>query len=313
MSRRLRMVSRLVRRAHRLAFVSALLVAPALADVAAAPPPTFQGTFTSAALCNPRGIGLAPTGAVFVGSDCGAPQHIEQFTGAGGLLTSWSVPGGPPNGIAVDGAGNVFITDYDGCRVHKCTSAGVLLTTWGSIGTGPGQFSLPVDIAVNSAGEVFVTELNGRRVQKFTNGGAYLATIGTAAQYQFPVGLALDASGRIYVADAGGQIVRFLANGSFDMSFASPGLLGDVAVGPDGNVYVTHFDTGLVYQHAPSGALLQTFTSPSGLAGPYKMVIDSAGTIYITEQSGNRVAKFQIAQATAASHTTFGRLKALYR
>ena len=97
------------------------------------------------------------------------------------------------------------------------------------------------------------------------------------------------------------------------MEFASPGTLGDVAVGPDGNIYVTRFDGGVVNQYSPSGALLLSLTAPGGLSGPYKIAISPAGTIYVTEQSGNRVAKFQIAQATATARSTFGRLKAMYR
>lgn len=321
MTRHLRTQHRHLHQAHHFTLILAILIPPTFARIAvAAVPPAFQGTFTSASLCSPRGIGLSPSGDVFVGSDCLNP-HMQRFTAAGALLGTWPFPSGyegSPNGVAVDGSGSVFVTDYDGARVHKFTSSGALVTTWGSTGVAPGQFSQPVDIAVDVSGNVYVVELNGKRVQKFTNGGSYLATIGSAGsgpgQFQSPLGLAIDATGRIYVADADRlRILRFLANGTFDMEFAVPVAPTDVAVGPDGNIYVIHFDPSPVRQYSPGGVLLQGFGPPGGLAGPYRITISPAGAIFITEQYNTRVTKFQIDLTTTTARTTFGRLKALYR
>jgi DNA-binding beta-propeller fold protein YncE len=185
--------------------------------------------------------------------------------------------------------------------------------SWGSFGSGPGQFEGPVDVAVDGSGNVFVSEINGTRIQKFTNDGAYLATIGSVGLFQSPNGIGLDAGGRLYVADnSRNRILRFLANGSFDMEFATPAPPYDVAVGPDGNVYVVEFAGG-AQQFSSSGTLLLSFGSFSALDGPFRIAISPAGALYITEQNPNRVMMFQIDQATAASRTTFGRLKAMYR
>jgi hypothetical protein len=59
--------------------------------------------------------------------------------------------------------------------------------------------------------------------------------------------------------------------------------------------------------------LLQSFGSPLGLDGPFRIIIDSTGMIFITEQSTNRITKFQIELTTPATQLTFGRLKAMYR
>jgi sugar lactone lactonase YvrE len=278
--------------------------------------PAFQGTFTSASLCSPRGIGLSPSGDVFVGSDCQIP-NMQRFTGAGGFVGTWEFPAGyfvpsPPNGVAVDGSGDVFVTDTFGRRMWKFTSSGALLASWGTA-------TRPVDVAVNGSGEVFVAEDDGKEVEKLTNGGALLATIGSAGsgpgQFQVPEGITVDASGRIYVADYSRvRILRFLADGSFDTEFTVVGAPIDVAVGPDGNVYVLiGFEGGYVYQYSSDGALLQRFSSAYGLYGEFRIVISATGAIYITEQYNTRISKFQIDQTTAASRTTFGRLKAMYR
>jgi DNA-binding beta-propeller fold protein YncE len=244
---------------------------------------------------------------------------MVQFSASGAVLGSWGFPDGyqgSPNGVAADASGNVFVADYEGNAVHKFTSLGALITSWGSTGGLPGMFRQPVDIALDGSGDVYVLELLGRRIQKFTNGGAYLTTIGTPGsgpgQFQDPVGIGLDDAGRIYVADAGRvRILRFLPSGAFDMEFAPPGMPTDVAVGPDGNVYVILFESGWARQYSPDGVLLQLFGG--GLAGAYRIAIAPDGALYITEQYNTRVSKFQLGHTTGATRTTFGRLKAAFR
>jgi sugar lactone lactonase YvrE len=313
MRRQLRIEPRHLNGAIRNALILALLISPRAVRIAAAASPTFLGTFTTAGLCSPRGVGLSPTGDVFVGSDCVNP-HMVHFTNAGGLVGTWTFPprySGSPNGVAVDGSGNVFVTDYDGGSVLKYTSSGALITSWGSL-------SQPVALAVDGPGNVYVLELSGQQVRKFTSGGALLATFGSAGtgpgQFQVPEGIALDAGGRIYVADGGrNRILRFLADGTFDMEFTTPGAPSDVAVGPDGNLYVVGPNISAAYQYSPDGVLLGTFVPPDGFGTAFRIAIGPTGTIFIAEQSNNRISKFQIDQATDAVRVSFGRLKALYR
>jgi sugar lactone lactonase YvrE len=289
------------------------LAAMGLAPAASAAPPTDAGNFTSPGLCSPRGIALTPAGGVLVGSDCLNP-HIARFTAAGVFLGTWSFPPGyigSPNGLAIDGSGNVFVTDYDGDRVYRLTSQGDMTGVWNA----PDG---PVDVAVNGLGEVFVSGLIGRQVWKFTNGGTYLATIGStglgSGQFYEPNGLAVDALGRLYVADSGrGRVLRFLPNGSFEMEFATPSPPQDVAVGPDGRVYVVPLGGNTVYQYSAGGTLLTSFQSLNGMNGAFRIAISPTGVIYITEQYNHRITKFQIDLTTGAIRRSFGELKVTYR
>lgn len=299
------------RQLHRHAFtLLLLLLVPAFARVAGAAAPTFIGTFTYGALCSPRGIGVGPSGDVYLGSDCLNP-FMARFNSAGAIIGGWDFfPPyvGSPNGVAVDGSGNVFVTDYEGNRVHKYTPAGAFITSWATL-------AQPVDVAVNGAGEVYVLCALARRVQRFTNGGALLATFGSTGgapgQFQDPSGIGIDASGRVHITDhTRARVMRFLPGGSFDMEFATVPGATDVEVGTDGNVYVVRWEGGGAIQYSATGTPLLTF---GALDGGYRIAVSATGALYISEQTATRVSKFQIEATTPTTRTTFARVKALYR
>ena len=69
-----------------------------------------------------------------------------------------------PRGVAVDGAGNVYVADYSNHRIRKITASGVVSTLAGSThgytdGTGTSaKFSYPRGVAVDGAGNVYVAD-----------------------------------------------------------------------------------------------------------------------------------------------------------
>src|ERR1044072_3549750 len=65
-----------------------------------------------------------------------------------------------PNGVAVDPAGNAYIADTDNDRVRKVSPSGAPLLTFGSTGSGPGQFKGAEAMGLDGAGTIFVAALD---------------------------------------------------------------------------------------------------------------------------------------------------------
>ena len=72
-----------------------------------------------------------------------------------------------PWGVAVDGAGDVYVSDAGNQRVQKFDKEGNYITQWGGYGNGDGQFNFPYGIAVDARGSVFVVDSGNTRVQQF--------------------------------------------------------------------------------------------------------------------------------------------------
>jgi len=72
-----------------------------------------------------------------------------------------------PWGIAVDGAGDVYVSDTGNHRIEKFDREGNFITQWGGFGNSDGQFNFPYGIAVDARGSVFVVDSGNTRVQQF--------------------------------------------------------------------------------------------------------------------------------------------------
>jgi tripartite motif-containing protein 71 len=134
-----------------------------------------------------------------------------------------------------------------GLSLGIATSA-TYVTSWGSYGSGLGQFDHPGGVAV-AHGRVYVADTGNSRIEKFTSGGEFRRAWGSHGsrhgQSAHPGGIAV-AHGRVYVANTDiDRIAKFTSQGKFLRSWGSKGLgrgqLGfphGVAVDARGHVYV---------------------------------------------------------------------------
>ena len=112
-----------------------------------------------------------------------------------------------PIGIALDAAGDIYVSDQSNNRIQKFDSSGAYVSQFGTSGTGNGQMTNPAVIAVDSAGNVFVVDATNNRVQEFTSDGTYITKWGSFGtgngQFSTPRGVAVDPAGAVYVTDSG--------------------------------------------------------------------------------------------------------------
>ena len=80
-----------------------------------------------------------------------------------------------PTDVAFDSDGNIYITDgYINARVAKYDKNGDWVKSWGSHGTGPGQFNTPHAIVVDRNNQIYVGDRGNRRIQVFDADGKFL-------------------------------------------------------------------------------------------------------------------------------------------
>jgi sugar lactone lactonase YvrE len=80
-----------------------------------------------------------------------------------------------PTDVAWDAEGNIYITDgYINSRVAKYDKNGDWVKSWGTRGTGPGQFNLPHAIAIDRNNNIYVGDRSNRRIQVFDTEGKFL-------------------------------------------------------------------------------------------------------------------------------------------
>jgi hypothetical protein len=223
------------------------------------------------------------------------------------LVTKWGSLGSGDGqfnyatGVAVDGNGNVFVTDQGNSRIEKFTNTGAFLLTFGwgvqdgmaafetctsgcqagIAGSGDGQFAGPSGIAVDSSGNVFVGDAANNRIQTFTNTGTFLTKWGTAGsgdgQFKYANGVAVDGNGNVLVADSyNSRIEKFTNTGAFLLTFGW-GV-------QDGMAAFETCTSGCQAGIAGSGD--GQFNYPGGVA------VDGSGNVFVADAANNRISKF---------------------
>ena len=221
-----------------------------------------------------------------------APARAQSVTFAGAQTTVPTSGLNSPYGVAVDGAGDVFIADEDNSRVVEVPAGGGAQTT---VGTG---LNYPTGVAVDRAGDVFVVENYISEVVEVPAGGGAQTTVGSV---YLPYGVAVDGAGDVFIADTGNnRVVEVPVGGGAQTTVVSGlNLPYGVAVDRAGDVFIADtFHLSVV--EVPAGGGAQT-TVVSGLNYPTGVAVDGAGDVFIAD--GTKVVKVP---AGGGAQTTVG-------
>ncbi len=272
----------------------------------------------------PRVLEITPANVTTVVAGNG----IDGYTGDTAQASMASIS--QPSGVAVDLAGNVYLTDYTHSRIRMVNPAGIINTIAGngksifSGDNGPAKNAGmdPYDIAVDSQGNLYVAdEINNRIREIMPNGNiTTVAGIGTpgysgdgglatAAQLNGPTGVAVDANGNLYIADFGNFVVRRVTASGLITTIAGNGGFypgsGDggpaisaqlnplrVAVDPQGNLYVADYINDRIRKLVPAPVAPATLSivSGNGQQGGAGTALKAPLVVQVTDQAGAGVA-----------------------
>jgi len=256
-----------------------------------------NGPATSAQLNGPAGVAVDSAGNLYIADQNNyrirkvsngvittvAGNGTHGFSGDNGPATSAQLNlynGGYPIGIAVDSAGNLYISDSGNLRIRK-VSNGVITTVAGNGTQGFSGDNGPATsaqlsaggVAVDSAGNLYIADTLNSRIRRVTNG--VITTVAgngtsgfsgdggpaTSAELADPQGVAVDSAGNLYIADY--ARIRKVSNG----------------------VITTVAGNGIWGFSGDNGPATSAQVSDYGIA------VDSAGSLYFADGSKNRIRK----------------------
>ncbi len=246
----------------------------------------------------PSGVAVAPNGDTYV-ADTGNGT-IRKITSWGAVTTYAGLAGNfgsadgtgsaarfsRPNGIAVDSAGTIYVSDPGNTNIRQITAGGVVTTIAGLAGSpgsadGTGtaaRFNAPRAIAVDAGGTLYVGDSGNSTIRKITAGGVvttlagqagvapgFVDGTGSAARFNNPQGIAVDSAGVLFVADSNNQSIRQVTAAGVVTTLAGGG--------------------------PASGGWLDATGTAARFSGPRGIAVDSTGTLYVSDSGSNTIRK----------------------
>ncbi|HEY1719590.1 MAG TPA: NHL repeat-containing protein, partial [Verrucomicrobiae bacterium] len=213
-----------------------------------------------------------------------------------------------PTGVAMDGAGNIYVAETGNDTVRKITSEGVVttiagLTTNSGSADGAGsnaRFSSPRGIAADNGGNLYVADTGNDTIRQITPAGLVITIAGSAgnpgiadgtnkvARLNQPYGIAIDSATNLYVADTFNHTIR--------------------KIKPVGTNWVVTTIAGLAGNSGTSDGS----NSTARFYAPYGVAVDSATNLYVTDTDNQIIRKITPMGTNWAVSTIVGTIGGFY-
>jgi len=265
------------------------------------------GAATNAGLYYPSGVGLDAAGNLYIG-DQGhyrirkvdtngiittvAGNGTSGYAGNGGQATSAKLA--QTAGVALDGAGNLFIAGLNDNVVRKVDINGIITTVAGTGVAGPfsgdggaatsATLDDPYDVALDASGNLYIADSGDYRIRKVNPSGVINTVAGSSGPFGFfygdggaatnaglywPSGVVLDFFGNLYMADSLHNRIRKV----------------------DTNGIITTVAGGATQGYSGDGGA----ATAAGLFDPSGVTLDASGNLYIADTANNRIREVHFA------------------
>ena len=259
-----------------------------------------NGPASESVLGNPQGVAVDSSGNLYIAdSQNHRIRKVDSsgiittvagtgdggYGGDGGLATSAMLNN--PSEVAVDGSGNLYISDTRNLRIRKVDSMGTITTiagtgTSGYSGDGglatSAMLNNPSGVAVDSSGNLYIADFQNLRIRKVNTSGTITTVAGigrsgysgdgglaTSAMLNNPSGVAVDGSGNLYIADSGNLRIRKVDTMGTITTVAGTGVRG----------------------YSGDGGL----GTSAMLNDPSVVAVDGSGDLYIADRLNHRIRK----------------------
>jgi len=208
--------------------------------------------------------------------------------------------------LAIDGSGNVWVTNSNNNSISKFSPLGVAISSSSGY---TGGLNTPFGIAISAAGNVWVTNsapsgAGSNSISEFSNTGSPLFSSASASGgLNNPFGIAIDGNGHLWVANHGNSTIsEFDSSGNvISGSPFSGGGLDDpdgIALDNSGHIWTANLGAspGSISEFGSSGAISggSGYTG-GGLHGSDFVAVDTAnGHLWVSNNSGNSISEFNL-------------------
>ena len=213
-----------------------------------------------------------------------------------------------PWGVAFNHAGEIVVSA--GYCVSVLGLNGTKIRSFGTHGSGPGQFLAPKGVAVDDEGNILVADYGNNCIQKFTSDGQFLASAGTKGtgplQFNCPMDVAFNTHNKkVYVLDSWNHRIQLLNSNLTFSSIIGGGSSSKngefvypwgVTCDSTGNVYVADYGNHRIQVFTASMKFLRKFgrigEGEGELSSPMGVAVDSKGMVFVIEGGNCRISVF---------------------